>query len=52
MLKKMKSTSGDDYYIIVQKSYNTNYDIIVKKSNEIKKDYCDCLSDFHNFIML
>ena len=52
MLKKMKSSSGYDYYIIVQKSYSTNSDIIVKKDNEINKDYCDCLSDFNNFMML
>lgn len=47
---KMRSTTNEDYYIIVQSSYNINK--IVKNIKDIKKDTCDCLSFFHQFLML
>jgi hypothetical protein len=51
MLKKMRSTTGDDYYITVLSSYNTKYDSAIKTKIH-KKESNDCFSFFHKLFML
>ena len=50
--KTMKMPNGDYYNVKVKSSYTDNTIKEVKNVNEIKRDVNECLSFFHQFLML